>query len=96
MPSATGGTAIVVNAFADGECQTSIAKHLQRLVELRARVRGLVNRDGIQPATIDRCRKEMRESLKAALEVLVLRTSEIKKSRYEEKLAQLSDNPTRL
>lgn len=96
MRSATGGTGIEVNAFAEGECEVSIAKHKQRLTDLRARVRGLVNRDGIQPATIDRCRKEMRDGLKAALEVLLLRTGEIKKSRYDEQLAQLSDNPTRI
>ena len=90
---ATGSRNIEVDSFARNECAASIVAHQVKLEYLRDRIRKLVQRDEIQPATIDRCRDAMNEAVQRALDTLGSRCSALKETQYREKQVEMADNP---
>lgn len=96
VKSTTGASDLDVDSFIKTDSSKSIAAHQAKLAEVRSRIRTLVGREEIQPATIDRCRNAMNDGTKKALETLASRCSEIKAVQYREKLVEMADNPANL
>lgn len=91
--SSTSSADVEINSFADVECVQLQHRNEFKLATLREKVGKLVARDEIQAGAVDKCRKAMNDTLKEKLEILATACIDIKNTRFQEKLVEISDNP---